>query len=213
MEYRIFVNNPWQENTVVLYDDSGEAVVIDCGCLFDRERSAISRFFEERKINPVCLLNTHLHLDHIFGNGFMLETYGLRTRASAEDIFLLEHFAEQTDFLGISGADVPPEPGQELKDGDKVVFGNTELRVIAVPGHSPGSLCYYAEAHRLLVAGDVLFRGSIGRTDLERGNGEELIRGIKTRLFVLPEDVVVIPGHGPNTTIGYEKKYNPFFYE
>ena len=174
MEIKIFVNNPWQENTVVLYDRTGEAVIIDCGCFSGEEERRLQDFLSQKKLKPVALLDTHLHIDHI---------------------------------LGITP---PPAVGNFLKDGDRVRFGESELEVIAVGGHSPGGLCYYSSADRLLIAGDVLFAGSVGRSDLPGGNARVLIEGIRRKLLCLPDEVKVIPGHGPATTIGEEKRYNPF---
>ncbi|MCX4292142.1 MAG: MBL fold metallo-hydrolase [Odoribacter sp.] len=211
MNIQIFVNNPWEENTVVLYDDTKEAAVIDCGCFLEEERKAIQSFLTEKGLTPVVLLNTHLHPDHIFGNEFMKKTYGLETQASEEDNFLIQHAVEYAAVLGITGIAQPPQVGTFLKGGDVIRFGESELEVIAIPGHSPGGLCFYSKKDKLLVAGDVLFAGSVGRSDLPGGNGTQLLEAIRTRLFVLGDDVKVIPGHGPATVIEKEKKYNPFF--
>lgn len=211
MEYKIFVNNPWQENTVVLYDESGESAVVDCGCFNEEEEKRLREFLELGKLRPVILLNTHLHPDHILGNNFMKHTYGLNTQAACEDVFLIDHAVEYASMLGVTGITPPPAVGEFLKDGDIVRFGQSELQVIAVGGHSPGGLCFYSVRDKLLLSGDVLFAGSVGRSDLPGGNAKDLIEGIQKKLLVLPEDVKVIPGHGPTTTIGEEKRYNPFF--
>ncbi|WP_251620653.1 MBL fold metallo-hydrolase [Odoribacter lunatus] len=211
MEVQIFVNNPWEENTVVLYDDTREAAVVDCGCFTEKEREMLVSFLEKRGLVPKVLLNTHLHPDHIFGNEFMKDTYHLETQASREDDFLIEHAVSFAAMLGISGIAQPPAVGTYLQDGDVVVFGNTSLEVIAIPGHSPGGLCFYNRKDKILVTGDVLFAGSVGRSDFPGGDGEKLLSGIRERLFVLEDDVKVIPGHGPMTTIGGEKRHNPFF--
>ncbi|MBD9180320.1 MAG: MBL fold metallo-hydrolase [Odoribacter splanchnicus] len=210
MEIEIFVNNPWQQNTVVLYDRTGEAVIIDCGCLGDDEEGQLKKFLSEKHLKPVALLDTHLHIDHIFGNNFVKKAFGLEAQAGAADNYLIEHAVEYAAMLGITGITPPPPVGKYLNDGDVVKFGDSELKVIAVPGHSPGSLCFYSEPDRLLIAGDVLFAGSVGRSDLPGGNGRQLIEGIKNKLLCLPDEVRVIPGHGPETTIGEEKKHNPF---
>ena len=210
MEYKILVNNPWQENTVVLYDGTGEAAVVDCGCFSRAEEKALADFLTEHHLTPKVLLNTHLHPDHVFGNGFMLEHYGLSAQASQADEFLLEHVVEYAAMLGLRGMTPPPVLGGYLQDGEKVRFGNSELLVIAVPGHTPGGLCFYSEADQLLVAGDVLFAGSVGRADLPGGDARALIPGIKDKLMVLPDGVRVIAGHGEMTTIGEERMYNPF---
>ncbi len=211
MKYKILVNNLWQENTIVLYDESGEAAVVDCGCFGKEEEAKMQQFFKEQGLKPVLLLNTHLHPDHLFGNYFMKEVYGLSTQAAKEDDFLIENAVEFASMLGLRGMNQPPKVGKFLKHGDTVHFGNSTLQVIAVRGHSPGGLCFYCESEQLLISGDVLFAGSIGRSDLPGGDGTVLIEDIKNRLLVLPGGVKVIPGHGPMTTIEEEKRYNPFF--
>lgn len=211
MEYKIFVNNPWQENTIVLYDATGEAVIVDCGCFSEDEENRLRDFLSGKSLKPVVLLNTHLHPDHILGNNFMKNTYGLLAKAAREDDFLIDHAVEYAAMLGITGITPPPAVGEYLKDGDVVRFGNSELQVIAVEGHSPGGLCFYSVADKLLVSGDVLFAGSIGRSDLPGGNGQALIEGIRSKILTLPDEVVVIPGHGPMTSIREERMHNPFF--
>lgn len=211
MEYKIFVNNPWQENTIVLYDATGEAVIVDCGCFSEDEENRLRDFLSGKNLKPVVLLNTHLHPDHILGNNFMKNTYGLLAKAAREDDFLIDHAVEYAAMLGITGITPPPAVGEYLKDGDVVRFGNSELQVIAVEGHSPGGLCFYSVADKLLVSGDVLFAGSIGRSDLPGGNGQALIEGIRSKILTLPDEVVVIPGHGPMTSIREERMHNPFF--
>ena len=191
MDIQIFVNNPWEENTVVLYDDTKEAAVIDCGCFLDEERKAVQSFLTKKGLKPVVLLNTHLHPDHIFGNGFMKETYGLEAQAGEEDDFLIRHAVEYAAMLGITGIPQPHGVGKFMKDGDIIRFGESELEAIAVPGHSPGGLCFYSKKDKLLIAGDVLFAGSVGRSDLPGGNGTQLLEAIRTRLFVLEGDVKV----------------------
>lgn len=210
MEIEIFVNNPWQQNTIVLYDQTGEAVIVDCGCFDIEEECQLKDFLMEKKLKPVALLDTHLHIDHIFGNNFMKKTFGLQACAGVEDNYLIEKAVEYASMLGMTGITPPPAVGTFLKDGEIVRFGDSELKVIAVPGHSPGSLCFYSEADKFLLAGDVLFAGSVGRSDLPGGNGRLLIEGIKNKLLCLPDDVRVVSGHGPETTIGAERKHNPF---
>ena len=211
MQWKIFTNNPWQENTVVLHDKTKEAAIIDCGCFTAAERQRLTAFMTENRLKPVVLLNTHLHIDHLFGNTFAREEYGLSARAHEGDAFWLNDFDRYAAMFGIQGMTPPPPLGAYLQEGETVHFGHSDLKVIHVPGHSPGGVCFYCEAAKLLVAGDVLFQGSIGRADLPGGNPQELTRGIREKLFMLPDDVTVIPGHGPCTTIGEEKRTNPFF--
>lgn len=211
MEVKILVNNPWGENTIILYDETGEAVVIDCGCFTKPEKQGLKNFLDENGLTPVALLNTHLHIDHIFGNKFMSDEYGLSARAHWKDAFWVENAEEYARMLGVTGIEPVPPLGDYIEEGERIRFGQSELLAIHVPGHSPGSLCYYSETDRLLIAGDVLFEGSIGRADLPGGNMQELLNGIRNKLFVLPDEVKVIPGHGGLTTIGIEKNTNPYF--
>ncbi|MDE5611617.1 MAG: MBL fold metallo-hydrolase, partial [Odoribacter sp.] len=181
MDYKIFVNNPWQENTIVLYDETGEAAVVDCGCFSKEEEVRLQEFLQSENLRPVLLLNTHLHPDHVFGNRWMKDVYGLSTCAAREDDFLLEHAVEFAAMLGLKGVTPPPAAGESIRHGDVVRFGASEMQVIAVGGHSPGGLCFYSERDKLLLSGDVLFAGSVGRSDFPGGNGEELLAGIRER--------------------------------
>ena len=157
------------------------------------------------------VLNTHLHLDHVFGNPFLYKEYGLRPEGGEQDEFWLAQATAMARSFGFMYEEQQPALGKYLHEGDTVTFGNTELKVIHVPGHSPGSLVYYNEKNASLFCGDVLFEGSIGRADLAGGNFDQLIEGIRSKLFVLPEETRVYSGHGNDTSIGYEKKNNPFF--
>ena len=157
------------------------------------------------------LLNTHLHLDHIFGNPFMLKEFGLKAEANQADEFWIDEAPKQSRMFGFQLPEPPVPLGTYLHDGDIITFGHTELEAIHVPGHSPGSLVYYCAAEHCMFSGDVLFQGSIGRADLAGGNFDELIEHICSRLFILPNETVVYPGHGAPTTIGTEKAENPFF--
>jgi glyoxylase-like metal-dependent hydrolase (beta-lactamase superfamily II) len=210
MNIKIFICNSIEENTIVLYDDSGEAAVIDCGCLSDTERRNFCDFITANNLKPVVLLNTHLHIDHIFGNGFMAKEYGLLAQAHRWDEWWLTEARSAATRMGIRGFKVPPPLGGHLDEGDVVRFGHSELTVIHVPGHSAGSICFYSEKDKLLISGDVLFEGCIGRSDLPEGNTRQLIRGIQDKLLVLPDDVRVIPGHGNTTTIEQERLYNQY---
>ncbi|MDR2413962.1 MAG: MBL fold metallo-hydrolase [Odoribacteraceae bacterium] len=210
MNIKVFVCNPIEENTIVLHDETGEAAVIDCGCSSEREREALRDFMESRHLTPVVLLNTHLHIDHVLGNAFMQEEYGLLARAHAADKPWMENAVEHAWQLGMGRIAPLPPLGDPLDEGETVRFGRAELRPIHVPGHSAGSLCFYCEQEKLLLSGDVLFEGCIGRADLPGGNMKQLVRGIREKLLVLPGDVRVIPGHGAATTIDRERLTNPY---
>lgn len=210
MEIKIFVNNPWQENTYLLFDETKEAILIDCGCFYEKEREAIRSFLNEKGLTLVKVLNTHLHIDHVFGNAFIKKEFNLSVCASKFDEYLLKEAPRYAVELGLGLMEEPPAIGDGVLDGDVIEFGNTSLRAIHTPGHSPGGMCYYCEESKILFAGDSLFAGSIGRTDLPGGSQEKLVYGLKTKVLVLPGDVKVYTGHGAETTISYEKYHNPF---
>ncbi|MDR2859374.1 MAG: MBL fold metallo-hydrolase [Mediterranea sp.] len=211
MKIKIFEFNMFPVNTYVLWDDTKEAAIIDCGCLYEKEKQTLKEYITSNKLTVKHLLNTHLHLDHIFGNTFVVQTFGVQPEACQADEFWLEESVKQSRMLGFNWHEAPAPIGKYLKDGDTVSFGNTLLEAIHVPGHSPGSLVYYCKAHNCMFAGDVLFRGTIGRTDLMGGNFDTLVEGIRTRLLTLPPDTTVYPGHGAQTTIQNETMENPFF--
>lgn len=204
-----FTYNGFQENTYVLTDETNEAVIIDPGCYSTTEQTELYNFIKNNNLNPVKLLNTHCHIDHILGNNFVATKFGVELYIHQLDLPTLHATTEYGHLYGFT-VDKSPEPAHFLKDGDVVKFGNSTLEVIFTPGHAPGHVVFVNHEQRFVINGDVLFRGSIGRTDLPGGNHQTLIDSIKTKLFTLPDDYVVHTGHGPTTTIGYEKKYNPF---
>ncbi len=205
-----FPNNPYQENTYLLYDDSGECAIIDPGMYTAAEQNAVVNFITQHQLKPVLLLNTHCHIDHVLGNKFVFDQYGLKPQFHQGEMVVLEAMPVWSQQSGIR-YELSPLPDTYLPESGTVSFGNTTLQLIFAPGHSPAHLCFYSEVDQLLVGGDVLFRGSIGRTDLPGGNHTQLINNIRQKLFVLPDDCTVYPGHGPETTIGFEKATNPFF--
>ena len=205
-----FPNNPYQENTYLLYDDSGECAIIDPGMYTAAEQNAVVNFITQHHLKPVLLLNTHCHIDHVLGNKFVFDQYGLKPQFHEGEMVVLEAMPVWAQQSGIR-YEMSPLPDTYLPESGAISFGNTTLELIFAPGHSPAHLCFYSQADQLLVGGDVLFRGSIGRTDLPGGNHTQLINNIQQKLFVLPDDCTVYPGHGPETTIGFEKTTNPFF--
>jgi glyoxylase-like metal-dependent hydrolase (beta-lactamase superfamily II) len=209
IQIQSFTFSPIQENTYVLYDDSGECLIIDPGCYDEREREKLSSFIDDKKLKPVRLLNTHCHLDHIFGNGYVSSKYNLKPEFNENDLRVFEAFAATCDLYGMN-CDPSPPAGNYLNEGDIVKFGNSSLEIFFTPGHSPGSITFYNQAEKFMIAGDVLFYGSIGRTDLPGGNFDTLINSITTKLFSLGDDFKVYSGHGPATSIGFERKNNPF---
>lgn len=209
MKVKIFEFNPISENTYVAYDETKECVIIDPGCFFSDEKDTLLNFILDNDLVVKHLLNTHLHFDHVFGNNFIYEQFHLETEANKGDEFLLEQMPAQLEMFGFKeGNEAIPKIGKYLKENDVVAFGNQRLIVLEVPGHSPGSIVFYNQEAGCVFVGDVLFRGSVGRTDLAGGNHQQLIDGIKKKLLTLPGDTVVYSGHGPLTTIREEMMSN-----
>lgn len=205
-----FVFSPIEVNTYILADESGDCAIIDCGCYDKTEENKLAGFINEHKLKPVLLLNTHCHLDHIFGNGFILERYGLRARSGEPDEMNRKDAVQHAMLFGLE-MEEPPEPEAFITDKQVMKFGTTELIALTVPGHSPGSIAFYSEKNGCVFTGDALFSGSIGRTDLPGGDYDTLLKSIRNKLFVLPLSTVVYSGHGSETTIGREMNSNPYF--
>lgn len=209
MNVESFVFNPFQENTYVLYDETKECVVIDPGCNEPEEKHELTSFIESNDLKVKLLLNTHCHVDHVLGNDFVKEKYKVDFLIHTSDLPVLKAvkaYAPSYGFFNYREA----EPDRFMKEGDLISFGNQKLSVLFVPGHSPGHVAFYNEKSKTVIAGDVLFYNSIGRTDMPGGDYDTLIASIHEKLFTLPDDVTVFPGHGPETSIGFEKKTNPF---
>jgi hydroxyacylglutathione hydrolase len=204
------VFSPIEVNTYMLVDQSGDCAIIDCGCYDKLESERLENFIKDKNINPVLLLNTHCHLDHIFGNKFILERYNLKTFYNEYDEINRKNAVQHAILFGLT-MDNPPESAGFLSDNQVITFGTTELIALLVPGHTSGSLAFYSEKNDCVFTGDALFAGSIGRTDLPGGDYDTLIKSISNKLFVLPLSTVVYPGHGNETTIEREMKSNPYF--
>ncbi len=199
-------------NTYIVYDPiSKDAAIIDPGMSNQREQDALDTFIEKEGLKITHIINTHLHIDHAIGNSYASEKYQAPVLANKLDAPLGQNILQQAQMFGLNINPKGVEISQYISDGDKIKIGNGELTAIHVPGHSPGSIVLYDKADGFMIAGDVLFLRSIGRTDLPGGNHQDLINGIKNKLFTLPDDTKVYPGHGDPTTIGYEKSHNPFF--
>ena len=210
LKLKIFIFNPFQENTYLLWDDkTKEAVIIDPGVSDANEETELENFILTEKIKVKYLLNTHCHVDHIIGNAFVKEKYNCKFYTPQNDIPLLEQLPEQTEKFGLNKKK-SPLPDQYLSENLTLTIGNINISMLFTPGHTPGEFCFYFEQEKICISGDVLFREGIGRTDLWGGNYQTLITSIKEKLFTLPDDVIVYPGHGDKTTIGYEKIHNPF---
>jgi len=212
MKLKKFTFNPFSENTYVLYDNTGQCVIVDPGCSYDKEENELKKFIEDNKLTPVRLLNTHCHIDHVLGNRFVSETWNLPLEAHIEEQDNIENAGPYAAMFGMPDPKTPAI-AKHLAEGDTISFGDTKMEVLFTPGHSPGHVVFYDKESENVIGGDVLFRESIGRTDLAGGDFETLIRSIRNKLFVLAETVTVYPGHGPETTIGHEKQRNPFLWE
>ena len=209
-QVQAFANNPFFENTYILYDDTGECAIIDPGMDTATEQNIVVNFIRANNLKPVLLLNTHCHIDHVLGNKFIFDMYGLKPKFHQGEQEQLDSVVAYAPAMDIR-YDVSPMPDHYLPETGKVNFGKTELELIFAPGHSPAHLCFHDVKSDYVIGGDVLFKGSIGRTDLPGGNFDMLIKNIEEKLFTLPDATVVYPGHGPETNIGYEKQFNPFF--
>ncbi len=203
------VFNPFSVNTFILYDETKECAIIDPGCSDEHEERELSDFIEHEGLKPVLLLSTHSHIDHIAGNVFIAKKYGLKLSAHKDGMKYIEH-APQTAYIYGFQLDDVILPEVYIEEGDSISFGNSKLDVIATPGHADGSVCFISHDPKFVIVGDVLFYQSIGRTDLPGGNYDLLLKNIHEKLFTLGDDYTVYCGHGPETSIGFEKISNPF---
>ena len=211
MKIKVFEFNPVAVNTYVLHDSTGECVIVDPACFYPDEQRALFNYIVDKKLVVKHVLNTHLHFDHVFGANFIKKQFDVELEAHKDDQFLIDSFDEQMSMFGFSSNGYKPTVGKYIDENDIIEFGNQKLTIMHIPGHSPGSIAFYNKEEDCVVSGDVLFNGSVGRTDLLQGNHNQLIEGIKAKLMTLPEKTIVYPGHGPATTIGKEAKSNPFF--
>ena len=213
MKVKQFVFNPFGVSTFIIYDsESKPAIAIDPGMLNSAEQKEFDSYIAENNLKLTQIVNTHLHLDHCFGNNYVRDKYGIKVAAHPDDAFLGNSLAEQASRFGIrlTGNDTKVGIDIELKDGDSIKVGAHTLKVLHVPGHSPGSIALYCAEGGFVIAGDVLFKGSIGRTDLQGGNLDTLLNSIHSRLMTLPDSTNVLPGHDRFTTIGAERATNPY---
>lgn len=210
LNIKVFCVNMMHENTYVVSDETGECVIIDCGCREQAEKDALADYIAANSLKPVRLICTHFHLDHIFGNQFVLDKYGLQAEINPADRILseMQHFQAVAFGLGEEDAQAP-EPLLTLEDGVKVTFGNSEFSVISTPGHSPGGASFYSEKEGVVFTGDTLMQGAYGAVNLPGGRLSKIYKSIMERLFTLPAETRVYAGHGAETTIGAEKASNP----
>lgn len=197
------------ENTYLLYDETGECIIVDPGCYTEEERKALTGFIASEKLVPVALVNTHTHVDHILGNNFIYNTYQIKPLIHQAGEIFLKSAPEHASIFGIE-AERMVLPEKYIDEGDEIRFGNSKLEVIYTPGHANGSVCLISHPDKFILSGDVLFQGSIGRTDLPSGNFDLLAESIQQKIYTLPGDYTVYPGHGPETSVEAERNHNPF---
>jgi len=204
-----FVFNPFQENTFLLFDETKECILVDPGCYSEDEKSELVNFINSKNLKPIKQIYTHCHVDHILGNNFIHNTFGLKPEIHEAGLKFLQNGHTQGQVYGFE-MDVNVEPELFIEHGDIVKFGNSQLKAVYTPGHADGSICFISNNDRFVITGDVLFRDSIGRTDFPTGDFDILMESIHQQLFILDDDFTVYCGHGPETSIGYEKVNNPF---
>tara|TARA_B110000003_G_C16469825_1_gene465196 strand:+ start:27 stop:665 length:639 start_codon:yes stop_codon:yes gene_type:complete len=210
MNIKSFTFNPFQENTYIVYDDSKECIIIDPGCYTIEEQKKLTEFINEFELNPVKIINTHCHIDHVLGNKFISNLWNIKLYIHKQDLSLLKKAGEIGRAYGLEDYEDSPYPQGFLIPGELLTFGNSSFEIIFTPGHAPGHICLYSKVNSLLIAGDVIFKESIGRTDLPGGDYETLINSINTEILTLPDKTKIFCGHGPPTNLGYEKDHNPF---
>jgi glyoxylase-like metal-dependent hydrolase (beta-lactamase superfamily II) len=209
LQTKHFTFNPFQENTWIIWNNHKKCLIIDPGCYTQNEKEVLLQFIDDNQLIPVRLLNTHCHIDHVLGNPFIQQKFGLVPEIHPLEIPILNAVEQYGSLWGIN-SEKQPAPLASLNDGDRIYLDEEYLNIIYTPGHSPGEVCFYSEKNNFLIGGDVLFFESIGRTDLPGGNHSQLIESIKQHLFSLPDATIVHCGHGNSTSIGHEKKCNPF---
>ena len=210
MKIKTFTFNPFSENTFIVYDDTKECIIIDPGCYENNERKELEKYISDNNLKPIMLINTHCHIDHVFGNQFVCKRWSLDLQINKLDLDILKNNVELAQLYGFENYEISPMPKKFLNENDEINFGNSTLTIILTPGHSPGHISLYSSKEKIIISGDVLFNNGIGRTDLPGGNYDTLIKSIKEKLLVLEDETIVFCGHGPSTTIGKEKLNNPF---
>ena len=210
LKIKKFTFNPFQENTYLLINEYKDCIIVDPGCFNKSEEEELSQYIENENLTPIKLINTHAHIDHVLGNYFVCKKYEIKLSLFQSDFNMLEMVERSAEMYGVPYTP-SPQPSIILKEGDVVNFGEINFSVLHIPGHAPDHIVLLSEKEKVLIGGDVLFKGSIGRTDLPGGNHDDLIESIERKIFPLNKDIIVYSGHGPETTIGEEKNNNPFF--
>jgi glyoxylase-like metal-dependent hydrolase (beta-lactamase superfamily II) len=209
MQIELFEFNPVSVNTYLLYDETKEAAIIDCGAFSKKEQQELREGIDRRGLTVKRLLNTHLHFDHLLGNRFVYDTFGVRPEYHELEETLPD-LQKQSHFYGIRIDYEPVMAARFIREGEEICFGQTRLKALFTPGHSPGSLSFYCAEEACVFTGDALFRHDIGRTDLWGGNEKMLIQAIRSQLLTLPDCTIIYPGHGPDSTVFEEKQHNPY---
>ncbi len=210
MKIKSFTFNPFQENTYIVYDNSNECIIIDPGCYTEEEREELKQFIVKQNLKPVKLINTHCHIDHILGNRFIVNQWGIKLYIHKADLPTLENAENIAKMYGFENYEKSPSPEHFLEENDIITFGESNFKILFTPGHAPGHICLYNKKNNLLFGGDLIFQGSIGRTDLPGGNYKTLIQSISNKIFPLSNETKIYCGHGPSTNLGHEKETNPF---
>lgn len=213
MKIARLIFNPIQENTYVVWDETLEAAVIDAGNMGERENEILAKFISDNGLKPVLALNTHGHFDHLLGVNFLREKYGAKLAMSSKDDFLLKNASVSAELFGVRARDLPEAIDIDLEGQESISFGATTLKIISVPGHTPGHVAFYEPQSKVLFTGDTLFRESIGRTDLPGGDYSWIMRSIIDNILPLGDEVNIYPGHGDVSDLGHESMYNPFVVE
>lgn len=203
-----FTFNPFQENTYILSDETKDCVIIDPGCYEKSEQNYLADYIAKNELNPVKLVNTHCHIDHVFGNYFVAKKYNLELGIHRLDLPTLSMVPQACKMYGFDGYELSPDPTYFLEEGELLKFGTSELDILFGPGHAPGHIAFYSKEDKFVINGDILFKGSFGRYDLPGGNLDILKDTILNKMFLLADDTKVYSGHGPETTIGFEKINN-----
>ncbi|MEY4052032.1 MAG: MBL fold metallo-hydrolase [Chitinophagia bacterium] len=204
-----FCFSAFQENTYVLYNELKEAIIIDPGCYTRIEEKILSDFIRKENLKPILLLNTHCHLDHVFGNNYVSETYGLTAHIHPNEQIVLDRLPEAAAKWG-APTEAYKGPIQYIQEGEIIQLGTDQFKVLLTPGHSPGSVCFYHPQQDFMIGGDLIFKDGVGRTDLPGANPLDLIKSIREQIFPLPDSLTIYSGHGPATTWGREKEHNPY---
>jgi hydroxyacylglutathione hydrolase len=211
MTIKKFIYNDFQENTFVISDDHNNCIIIDPGCYYPEEYNELSLYISQNELAPIALLNTHCHIDHVLGNAWVMRKYKIPFYMHEADLATLNAVPNYAPMYGFVGFEASPQPTHLVSHGDILEFGNLKFEVLFTPGHAPGHVVYYCDSQKLVINGDVLFKGSFGRFDLPNGDLQTLKKSITEIIFQLPEDTVIYCGHGPETNVGTEKNTNPIW--